>query len=42
VSSLTRIQNVADHHLRALGGERIRIVPADAPRSAGDDGGPIT
>jgi hypothetical protein len=36
---LLAVGNIGDHDARAFGGERQRIVPADALRSAGDNGG---
>ena len=33
------IGDVGNHHLGAFGGERLRIVPADALGAAGNDGG---
>ena len=34
---LLAVGDVGDHDARAFGGERLRIVPADAPGAAGDD-----
>ena len=36
---LLAVGDVGDHHARALGGERLRIMPADALGAAGDDCG---
>ena len=33
------VGDVGDHHARAFGGERLRIMPADALGAAGDDCG---
>src|SRR6185503_19940417 len=37
VGEIAPILNIGDHHARAFGGERLRIVSADAPGAAGDD-----
>ncbi len=36
---LLAVGDVGDHHARAFGGERLRIMPADALGAAGDDRG---
>ena len=38
-SKILAVGNVGDHHTRAFGGERLRIMPADALGAAGDDRG---
>src|SRR5262249_28306761 len=35
---LGAVGNVGDHHPRAFGGERLNVMPPDAPGAAGDDG----
>jgi hypothetical protein len=42
VGGLAGIENVANHHLRTLGGKRIGVMPTDPARATGDDGSPIT
>ena len=39
LGELAAVGDVGDHHARAFGGERLRIMPADALGAAGDDRG---
>ena len=39
LGQLLAVGDVGDHHARAFGGERLRIMPADALGAAGDDRG---